>query len=111
MNCQEAQSNVLNYINHKLNKEEVRQFIEHIRECDDCRDELEIYYITMIGMQQIDDGEFQTADFQKALKEDMCHRYEQCLREKDRTHSLRVMLGALLISLFLWLIGQILAII
>ena len=69
MNCQEAQSNVLNYINHKLTNEEITQFIEHIRECEDCRDELEIYYITMIGMQQLDEGELLTADFQKALKE------------------------------------------
>ena len=108
MNCQEAQSNVLNYINHKLNKEEIRRFIEHIRECDDCRDELEIYYITM---QQIDDGELQTADFQKALKEDMCTRYEQCMREQDRTHSIRVLLGAFILSLLLWLIGQLIVII
>lgn len=111
MNCQEAQSNVLNYINHKLNKEEIRRFIEHIRECDDCRDELEIYYITMVGMQQIDDGELQTADFQKALKEDMCGRYEQCMREQDRTHSIRVLLGAFILSLLLWLIGQLIVII
>ena len=100
MNCQEAQSNVLNYINHKLNKEEIRRFIEHIRECDDCRDELEIY-----------DGELQTADFQKAMKEDLCTRYEQCMREQDRTHSIRVLLGAFILSLLLWLIGQLIVII
>lgn len=110
MNCQEAQSNVLNYINHKLTNEEITQFIEHIRECEDCRDELEIYYITMIGMQQLDEGELLTADFQKALKEDMSQRYMQCQREKDRTHSIRVMLGAFLISLLMWIIGRLAAV-
>lgn len=106
MNCQEAQSNVLNYINHKLDNEEITEFIEHMRECEDCRDELEIYYITMIGMQQLDEGELLTADFQKALKEEMNEQYRQCQKEKERTHSLRVLLAAFLISVLMWLVGQ-----
>ena len=110
MNCQETQSNVLNYINRKLDNEEITSFIEHIRECENCRDELEIYYITMIGMQQLDDGELLTADFQKALKEDMCQRYLQCQREKDRTHSLCVLLAAFLISVLMWFIGELIAV-
>ena len=31
MNCQNAQSMVLNFINNKLDKEETKEFIEHIR--------------------------------------------------------------------------------
>ena len=36
MNCQNAQSMVLNFINNKLDKEETKEFIEHIRSCKDC---------------------------------------------------------------------------
>ena len=35
MNCQNAQSMVLNFINNKLDKEEARAFIEHVRDCKD----------------------------------------------------------------------------
>ena len=41
MNCQNAQSMVLNFINNKLDKEETKAFIEHVRDCKDCWEELE----------------------------------------------------------------------
>ena len=50
MNCQNAQSMVLNFINNKLDKEETKEFIEHIRSCKDCWEELEIYYVMLIGL-------------------------------------------------------------
>ena len=48
MNCQEAQSNIMNYINHRLNNEQTKAFIEHTRTCPDCQDELEITYIVKV---------------------------------------------------------------
>ena len=57
MNCQNAQSMVLNFINNKLDKEETRAFIEHVRDCKDCWEELEIYYVMLVGLKQLDEGE------------------------------------------------------
>ena len=54
MNCQNAQSMVLNFINNKLDKEETRAFIEHVRDCKDCWEELEIYYVMLVGLKQLD---------------------------------------------------------
>ena len=54
MNCQNAQSMVLNFINNKLDKEETKEFIEHIRSCKDCWEELEIYYTLYAGLAQLD---------------------------------------------------------
>ena len=48
MNCQEAQSNIMNYINHNLSNEQTKEFIEHIYSCPNCQDELEINYIVMV---------------------------------------------------------------
>ena len=56
MNCQNAQSMVLNFINNKLDKEETKEFIEHIRSCKDCWEELEIYYTVSLGLRQLDSG-------------------------------------------------------
>ena len=55
MNCQNAQSMVLNFINNKLDKEEKRSFIEHVRDCKDCWEELEIYYVMLVGLKQLDE--------------------------------------------------------
>ena len=109
MNCQEAQSKILNYINHNLDHEETKEFIEHIRTCPDCQDELEINYIVMIGMQQLDDGEILSVDFRKKLKEDIDKRYDEAVREEVRSHSFRVIVIAFIVSLALWLLGRILA--
>lgn len=54
MNCQNAQSMVLNFINNKLDKEETKAFIEHVRDCKDCWEELEIYYVMLVGLKQLD---------------------------------------------------------
>ena len=57
MNCQNAQSMVLNFINNKLDKEETKAFIEHVRDCKDCWEELEIYYVMLVGLKQLDERE------------------------------------------------------
>lgn len=106
MNCQEAQSNIMNYINHHLSNEQTKSFIEHIRSCPDCQDELEINYIVMVGLQQLDDGEIMSVDFRKKLKEDINLRYDMVRKEEERSHSLRVIIIAFLISLTLWLLSR-----
>ena len=78
MNCQNAQSMVLNFINNKLDKEETRAFIEHVRDCKDCWEELEIYYVMLVGLKQLDEGEELAADFRKKQKVVM-----QRLKEKQ----------------------------
>lgn len=107
MNCQEAQSNVLNYINHKLNKEQTMDFIEHIRQCANCQDELEIYFIMMVGLRQLDNGEVLTTDFQKELTDDMNQRYQAIQKERSREHLLQLLIFGIFIAGLLWMIVQI----
>lgn len=106
MNCQEAQSNVLNYINHKLNDEQTIEFIDHIKDCANCQDELEIYYIMMVGLRQLDNGEVLTTDFQKELMDDMKKRYEWIRKEKRREYMTQFLIFTLLILGAIWLIVQ-----
>lgn len=108
MNCQETQSNIMNYISHHLNNEQTKSFIEHIRSCPNCQDELEINYIVMVGLQQLDDGEILSVDFRKKLKEDIDLRYDMVMKEEERSHSFRVIFAAFLISLILWFLGRVL---
>lgn len=54
MTCKEAQAMVIPYINQELTIEELEPFLEHVRMCKECREELEIYYIAIVGVRQLD---------------------------------------------------------
>ena len=97
MNCQNAQSMVLNFINNKLDKEETRAFIEHVRDCKDCWEELEIYYVMLVGLKQLDEGEELAADFRKKLQNEVESRYVEIEREAKRKHMFAYLISAMLL--------------
>lgn len=112
MNCQNAQSMVLNFINNKLDKEETRAFIEHVRDCKDCWEELEIYYVMLVGLKQLDEGKELAADFRKKLQNEVESRYVEIEREAKRKHIAKIIIilvtAAILIWMFAYLISAML---
>ena len=112
MNCQNAQSMVLNFINNKLDKEETRAFIEHVRDCKDCWEELEIYYVMLVGLKQLDEGEELAADFRKKLQNEVESRYVEIEREAKRKQIAKIITilvtAAILIWMFAYLISAML---
>ena len=44
MTCREAERLVMPYINGSITDEELKEFLKHIETCEDCREELEIYF-------------------------------------------------------------------
>ena len=44
------------YINGSITDEELREFLKHIEGCEDCREELEIYFTVDVGIRQLDQG-------------------------------------------------------
>ena len=112
MNCQNAQSMVLNFINNKLDKEETRAFIEHVRDCKDCWEELEIYYVMLVGLKQLDEGEELAADFRKKLQNEVESRYVEIEREAKLKHIAKIITilvtAAILIWMFAYLISAML---
>ena len=43
MNCLEAQSKIMAFIENKLPDDELREFIKDVRSCKNCYEELDIY--------------------------------------------------------------------
>lgn len=76
MNCIEAQSKIMAYIEDKLPDDELREFIKHVRGCSACYEELDIYYTLIEGMRELDVSDNISDDFRnslnKRLDEDMC---------------------------------------
>lgn len=54
MICREAESLVTPYIRHELSDEKLEEFLEHIETCENCKEELEIYYTVDVGIKQLD---------------------------------------------------------
>lgn len=52
--CKEAESLVMAYIRHDMDVQTMEEFLEHIDECENCREELEIYYTVEAGIRQLD---------------------------------------------------------
>lgn len=56
MTCKEAEKMVMPYINYQLGEKDLETFLNHIRSCDSCKEELEIYYTVAVGLKQLDSG-------------------------------------------------------
>ena len=54
MTCREAERLVMPYINGSITDEELKEFLKHIETCEDCREELEIYFTVDVGIRQLD---------------------------------------------------------
>ncbi len=55
MTCMEAEKMVIPYIEDRLSLAELEEFMEHIRTCENCREELEIYYMVDVGLKKLDE--------------------------------------------------------
>ena len=56
MTFKEAESLVIPYIRHELDRDDqvMEEFLDHIDSCENCREELEIYYTVEVGIRQLD---------------------------------------------------------
>jgi len=65
---------VLSYIRGELDNNETEFFLEHIKNCNSCREELDIYYTVEVGLRQLDarKGNFNIAG---SLKEKINNSY------------------------------------
>ena len=77
--CKEAQKMVIPYIKDELSNADLRRFVEHVKACPDCRDELETYYIVYKGLMQLDEKEELPMNMMEALNDDL-HISDQHLK-------------------------------
>ena len=61
---------VIPYIDGQLGEKDLRKFVGHIKECSDCREELETYYIVYKGLMQLDEKEDLPMNIIEALNAD-----------------------------------------
>lgn len=71
MDCRTAQQNIMAYIERKLSDREMEEFIEHIRECKTCSEELEVYFTIYYALENLDDKGQESFDIKDLLEKDL----------------------------------------
>lgn len=95
MTCLEVQSKLIAYIDNNLSKDEKIDFLRHIKSCENCKEELDIYYTMIEGMRQLDDNLPFSKDFSKELDHRMARelRHDKNKRELFNSSLVIVILG------------------
>ncbi len=71
MTCRETEQLIEPFIQHTLSSEEKRGFLEHVRSCQECMEELEICYMVHVGLVGIDNDTLDTYDLLGALEQEL----------------------------------------
>lgn len=89
MTCKEFERKIPDFIGGKLDFLTLRQFGEHMEQCPECREELEIQFLVTEGMQRLEEGD--SFDLQGELSS----RLEEA-RGRVKFHSAFLYIGAVL---------------
>lgn len=109
MTCREAEGMVIPYIEHTLDDDSLGEFLLHIDNCENCREELEIYFTVYYGLRQLD-NEIGTYNIKGALEDTLEASRERLkkvhvltvLRYAANTLSVLGVLVVLLLQIRIW---------
>ena len=75
MTCKEARKFIIPFIKDELSMEDTREFLEHVKNCKACMDELEIYYI----VEKFDKSDEENIDYNltESLKGNIREAYQR----------------------------------
>ena len=71
MKCLEAQSYIMPFVSDKVPEAKQEEFVMHMKACPKCHEELEIYYILLKGMDQLNNEKKLSTDFNRDLENDL----------------------------------------
>lgn len=56
MNCKEAEKKIPFFLDDELDGIDLAEFVEHIEDCPECKEELSIQFLVTEGMEQLEQG-------------------------------------------------------
>ena len=74
MNCEEAHQNFTAFLTDRMNVDNTDEFIRHVENCTECRDELEVYYMAMAATGELSEEELESYDLTHLLSDKMEER-------------------------------------
>ncbi len=88
------------FIEKKLPDDVIPGFVQHMRYCKNCFEELEIYYTLIVGMHQVDNNQELSQNFAKDLEQELNrleHRVKSVKRFKVSTFGIGMIVAVVLI--------------
>jgi hypothetical protein len=52
-----AQKMISGFLDDELNTNQLKEFLDHVDACPECKEELTIQFLVVVGMQKLEDGE------------------------------------------------------
>jgi len=89
MKCEKVQESVDAYIRHTLPDREQREFIEHVKQCAECYNELETYFIVDQAIQYLDEELEESYNIKQLLDEDLDKRL---VKLKHKSFAIRALI-------------------
>lgn len=56
MNCKEAEKKIPSFLRDDLDGSKLEEFVEHIENCSECREELSIQFLVVEGLERLEEG-------------------------------------------------------
>lgn len=92
ISCEEVQKNISGFIDCRLDSKESLRFINHIRNCETCMEELSVEYLVVVGIKRLDEAS--AFNLNKELEE-LIYKNEKKAKQK-RQISFFIFLAAVL---------------
>ncbi|HHT96992.1 MAG TPA: zf-HC2 domain-containing protein [Clostridiales bacterium] len=98
MTCMYTQRLITSFINDELSLSELDKFIHHVKACDECYEELEVYFTLLTAMKQLDEEQNLSNDYRLELKNKIYYSEEKIVNK--RIHKIRKIIMFCMIVLF-----------
>lgn len=92
MTCKECQNMIRDYLENRLKAKELEGFIEHVRSCPDCYEELETYFIIGLATRVLDEGADISFDIKAMLLQELQEKELMLKRKKRRERILALVI-------------------
>ena len=93
MDCKETQHCIHSFLKDELDDGTAQKFVEHIRSCNDCMEELTIEYLLSEGMSRLENAD--DIDVQKELEDRLNRQMARVRRKKQLKAGLFLLISML----------------
>lgn len=107
MVCREWQRKIPEFLNDSMDLKEQQKFIAHVRECQDCYEELEIMYMLAEGLTELEEENDASFNFKNMLGKKMKLAQQQCERYRRYMDLRMILLSGMYVAVVIGMVVQI----
>lgn len=95
MVCRDWQRRIPDFLDDQMPVSELEKFIDHVKDCGDCHEELEIMFILSVGLKELEHDTGMSYNFKHMLEDKLKRARYQCERHKSFQKVKRLILGGM----------------